>query len=106
TPVTRMPQLPVNETGAGAGMPAPGAVADAALACSADVFFRRPPSIVTKLGQKPFRQEKSLLQLDWLMLRLRPNSVSSGSTDRQLDLSEQSPQPSQTRSLMATRRAG
>ena len=65
-----------------------------------------PPSTVTKLGQKPFRQEKSLLQLDWLMARLRPNSVSSGSTDRQWDCSEQSPQPSHTRSLMSTRRAG
>ncbi|CFW02469.1 Uncharacterised protein [Bordetella pertussis] len=40
------------------------------------------------------------------MVRLRPNSVSSGSTDRQCDFSEQSPQPSQTRSLITTRKAG
>ena len=40
------------------------------------------------------------------MLRLRPNSVSFGTTDRQLDATEQSPQPSQTSSLMTTRRAG
>ena len=33
---------------------------------------------MTKLGQKPLRQEKSLLQLDWSIVRLRPNSVSSG----------------------------
>ena len=65
-----------------------------------------PPSTVTKLGQKPFRQLKSLLQLLWLMLRLRPNSVSSGSTDRQLLCTPQSPQPSHTSSLMTTRLAG
>ena len=39
-----------------------------------------PPSTVTKLGQKPLRQEKSLLQDDWSMARLRPNSVSTGVT--------------------------
>ena len=44
------------------------------------------PSTVTKDGQKPFRQEKSLLQLDWSMVRLRPNSVSSGCTETQFDL--------------------
>jgi hypothetical protein len=65
-----------------------------------------PPSTVTKLGQKPFRQEKSLLHEDWLMRRLRPNSVSSGSTERQLDWVLQSPHPSQTCSLITTRRAG
>jgi hypothetical protein len=47
-----------------------------------------------------------LLQLDWLIVRLRPNSVSTGSTERQFDLTEQSPQPSQTSSLMTTRRSG
>src|SRR6202000_925947 len=65
-----------------------------------------PPSTVTNEGQKPFRQEKSLLQEDWLMVRLRPSSVSSGSTEMQLDCTEQSPQPSQTAGLMITRRAG
>ena len=43
-----------------------------------------------------------MLQVFWLMRRLRPNSVSTGSTDRQLDCTEQSPQPSQTSSLMTT----
>ena len=37
------------------------------------------------------------------MARLRPNSVSSGSTERQLDWSLQSPQPSHTASLMTAR---
>ena len=69
-------------------------------------FFSWPPSTVTKLGQKPLMQLVSLLQVLWLMVRLRPNSVSSGSTDRQLDLTLQSPQPSHTRSLIMTRTAG
>ncbi|MNW00225.1 hypothetical protein D3C71_1956870 [compost metagenome] len=43
-----------------------------------------------------------MLQVLWLMRRLRPNSVSTGSTLRQLDLVEQSPQPSHTSSLMTT----
>src|SRR5712671_5013382 len=65
-----------------------------------------PPSTVTKLGQKPLRQEKSLLHDDWSMARLVPNSVSTGTTLRQLDWTEQSPQPSQTAWLMNTRLAG
>ena len=65
-----------------------------------------PPCTDTKLGQKPFTQEKSLLQLLWSIWRLRPSSVSSGFTDTQLLLSEQSPQPSHTASLMNTRLAG
>ncbi len=47
-----------------------------------------------------------MLQVDWLMARLRPISVSSGSTEMQFDCTEQSPQPSQTAGLMKTRRAG
>ncbi len=43
---------------------------------------------------------------DWLIRVLRPNSVATGCTDRQLDFAPQSPQPSQTRSLMNTRVAG
>ena len=43
------------------------------------------------------------MQVDWLILRLRPNSVLSGSTETQLEVFEQSPQPSQTRWLMKTR---
>jgi len=69
-------------------------------------FFSCPPSTVTKLGQNPFTQEKSLLQVLWLMRRLRPNSVSTGSTDRQLEATPQSPQPSHTSSLMTTVLAG
>src|SRR3982750_1472551 len=65
-----------------------------------------PPSTVTKLGQKPSRQEKSLLQDDWSMARLLPNSVSIGVTERQLEATEQSPQPSQTAWLMNTRLLG
>src|SRR5690606_28213341 len=65
-----------------------------------------PPSTVTKLGQKPDRQVKSLLQEDWSISRLRPNSVSTATTDMQLDLLLQSPQPSQTASLITTRLAG
>src|SRR3546814_1829410 len=65
-----------------------------------------PPWAVTKLGQKPFTQEKSLLQDDWSMARLRPNSVSTGTTETQLDCTEQSPQPSQTSSLMKARFGG
>jgi len=61
---------------------------------------------VTKLGQKPFRQEKSLLQELWLIRRLVPSAVSSGSTERQLEAVEQSPQPSQTAGLMKTRLSG
>jgi hypothetical protein len=47
--------------------------------------LRLPPSTVTKLGQNPLRQEKSLLQLDWSIARLRPNSVSTGTTETQFD---------------------
>jgi hypothetical protein len=49
-------------------------------------FFLSPPPITeTKLGQKPFAQEKSLLQLLWSISRLRPYSVSFGSTETQND---------------------
>ena len=61
---------------------------------------------MTNDGQKPFTQEKSLLQDDWSMVRLRPNSVSSGCTETQFDFTPQSPQPSQTSSLMMTRFSG
>ena len=61
---------------------------------------------MTKLGQKPCTQLKSLLQLLWSISRLRPYSVSSGSTDTQFDFTPQSPQPSQTSELMTVRFAG
>ena len=61
---------------------------------------------MTKLGQKPLRQEKSLLQVDWSIWRLRPNAVSTGWMATQFDWAPQSPQPSQTRSLMTMRLSG
>jgi hypothetical protein len=64
--------------------------------CVGAIFFGFAPCTVTKDGQKPLTQEKSLLQLDWSIVRLRPNSVSSGCTETQFDLTPQSPQPSQT----------
>ena len=56
-------------------------------------FFLGAPSpagsgfgvMVRKDGQKPFTHEKSLLQDDWWMRVLRPNSVWTGSTLMQLD---------------------
>ena len=47
-----------------------------------------------------------MLQEVWLMRRLRPNSVSTGSIEMQFDWTLQSPQPSQTSSLMTTRWSG
>ena len=47
-----------------------------------------------------------MLQDDWSIARLVPNSVSTGVTDRQLEATEQSPQPSQTAWLMNTRLLG
>ncbi len=44
-----------------------------------------------------------MLHDDWSIARLRPNSVSTGITERQFDCTLQSPQPSQTSSLMKTR---
>ena len=64
------------------------------------------PCTETKLGQKPSTHEKSLLQADWSIWRLRPYSVSRGSTERQFDFALQSPQPSHTRWLMNVRRSG
>src|SRR5580700_8949099 len=69
-------------------------------------FFSLAPCTVTNDGQKPFTHEKSLLQLDWSIVRLRPHSVSSGCTETQLDFTPQSPQPSHTNSLMMTRLSG
>ena len=47
-----------------------------------------------------------MLHEDWWMRVLRPNSVSTGCTDRQFEVMPQSPQPSHTRSLMTIRVAG
>ena len=100
-PVTRMPNGFVVAGIFGIGS-AGGAASDAAFLG----FLSPPPSTVTKLGQNPLTHEKSLLHDDWLIWRLRPSSVSSGSTDRQFDCFEQSPQPSHTASLITARLAG
>ena len=102
TPAIRMPKG--SSTDGMRGIGSAGGVASAVAAFFG--FFKPPPSTVTKLGQKPETQEKSLLHEDWLIWRLRPSSVSSGSTDRQFDCTEQSPQPSHTASLITTRLAG
>ena len=57
-------------------------------------------------GQSPSRHVMSKLQLVWWMRVLRPYSVITGCTDRQLLLSPQSPHPSQTRSLITMRKSG
>ena len=88
--------------GSGSGLNATPSVA----AVSGTAFLILAPCTVTKDGQKPFTQEKSLLQFDWSIWRLRPNSVSTGCTATQFDCTEQSPQASQTRSLMMTRLSG
>src|SRR5262245_8323798 len=69
-------------------------------------FLTWAPCTVTTLGQKPLRQEKSLLQADWSMARLVPSAVSSGTTATQFDFTPQSPQPSHTAGLMNTRLSG
>src|SRR6185369_5150554 len=96
TPVIRMPQgVSIDGSCASGSAAKASATAEAALP-----FLSLPPSMVTKLGQKPFTHEKSLLHEDWSIVRLRPNSVSTDATDMQFDCSEQSPQPSQTCSLI------
>src|SRR5438105_4902414 len=83
TPATTMPQTcpPASEGTAGSASAPSSTGAEPLLF---DFFLSWLPSTVTKLGQKPLRQLMSLLQVLWLIVRLRPNSVSSGSTDRQL----------------------
>jgi hypothetical protein len=51
-------------------------------------------------------QEKSLLQADWSIARLRPKGVSTGTMATQFDCTPQSPQPSQISVLMKTRLSG
>src|SRR3974390_1017773 len=75
--------------GAGAALPGP---------------FDRPPwrFVLTLMndGQSPSMHEKSRLQVVWLIRRLVPYSVPTGSTDKQFETVLQSPQPSQIRSLI------
>ena len=102
TPVIRMPKGASSAGTWGSGISGQFMLPDSAV-----LRLRKdPPCTVTKLGQKPLTQEKSLLQEDWSMARLRPNSVSSGVTETQFEATEQSPQPSQTSSLMKARLAG
>ena len=82
-PVTRMLKGASSAGSAGCGRSANSADGSAAVRSA---LRSLPPSTVTKLGQKPSRQEKSLLQLDWLIRRLRPSSVSSGWTETQFEL--------------------
>ena len=66
----------------GSGTPSSGSV----LPAMPSALRILAPCTVTKDGQKPLTQEKSLLQLDWSMRRLRPNSVSTGWIETQFDL--------------------
>ncbi|MNE58602.1 hypothetical protein D3C80_1536430 [compost metagenome] len=109
TVVTPLPPTPGRRMFQGrcsSGWRGSGRAMNSALRPTASGLRRLPPCTVTKLGQKPSTQLKSLLQEFWSISRLRPNSVSSGSTDRQLDLTLQSPQPSHTAGLMKARLAG
>ena len=108
TPVPPMPVTRILNAPSSAGIAGSGTSANSADGSAAwrSALRRLPPCTVTKLGQKPSMQEKSLLQFDWSILRLRPSSVSSGCTETQLEATEQSPQPSHTRSLMKMRLAG
>ena len=88
-----------------AGSRQPGGELGLPLACHCVVGIRQRragPAWVTKLGQKPFRQDRSALQLVGLIRRLRPCSVSTGSMAMQLDCTVQSPQFSQTSWLIIT----
>ena len=71
TPVTTMPYGPVEHGQLGLGQDRERHVAG-----QPRTLRSRPPLTVTKLGQKPLRQVKSLLQADWSIRRLRPSSVS------------------------------
>ena len=108
---TPVPPIPVTSTSHGSsrsGRSGSGSPSSSPGSASPPAFARRiwAPVSVTKLGQKPLTQDRSLLQEDWLIRRLRPYFVSSGSIETQFDLTEQSPQPSHTASLMKTRTSG
>ena len=62
--------------------------------------------MVTKLGQKPFMHEKSLLQADWSICRLRAELGFDRQDRHAVGFAPQSPQPSHTASLMKTRVCG
>ena len=108
--ITPVPPTPVTMTSYGlssAGSEGSGSSGNSAPSRDTPAPLRRlPPRTVTKLGQNPSTQEKSLLQDDWSIARLRPNSVSSGTTATQFDFTPQSPHPSHTAGLMKARSGG
>ena len=106
TPVTSRSKGPVQVHAGGSPMAASSRCTSAGVKLAPTFFFSTAPSTLTKLGQKPLTQLKSLLQLVCSMARLRPKSVSTGTTLRQLLAWPQSPQPSHTCSLMKMRRGG
>jgi hypothetical protein len=73
---------------------------------------RRQVDAAAALELRPFHRDEGRTEalqageIFWSMVRLRPNSVSKGCTDTQFDFTPQSPQPSQTSSLMTTRLSG
>ncbi len=67
------------------------------LECDAFAFARLHALDGDEGGAEALRDsERSTLQADWLISRLRPSGVSLGSIAMQLLCTEQSPQPSQT----------
>ena len=108
--MTPVPPTPVTMISYGRSRPGTDGSGNAGSAASSRdspaPFRRVPPCTVTKLGQNPSTQEKSLLHDDWSMARLRPNSVSSGTTATQFDFTPQSPHPSHTAGLMNARLGG
>src|SRR6185437_4555895 len=106
---TPPPPIPANNpdqalTPAGSiGARSPAAIsASRSCQCASASGARGGPATVTKLGQNPFRHDRSTLQLVGLIRRLRPSAVSIGSIAMQLDCTEQSPQFSHTSSLITT----
>ena len=85
----------------GSVSPAASSSSRARQACASSCFGASVAD-VTKEGQNPFRQDRSVLQLVGEMRRLRPYSVSTGSMAMQWDCAVQSPQFSHTRVLMLT----
>ena len=103
---TPVPPMPVTSTFQGrsrSGLSGSDSTISTSPVTSTVGFLSPAPVTVTKLGQNPSRQLKSLLQAFWSICRFSPSSVFFGITDRQLDFVLQSPQPSQTAGLMKTR---
>ena len=105
TPVPPMPAMKILQISplAGGGI---GSVISSGKAGFTNVFAGVDWSLlsafltVTKLGQNPFRQDISLLHRLWSIWRFSPSGRIRGLTATQFDLTAQSPQPSQTASLI------